>query len=554
MKDLPHKVFADFFEQRQPGLGALARLVLQKLEEGHLCLDLSTLQQAESGENIQTAILCPGPYVTDNPKEVKPFVLHGGNVYFQRYFKYESIIVQKIKALVQEEQHGQQERQELLYQHFSQQEVQQMLPALLHHFCIITGGPGTGKTTLIGKVLEILYAIEPNLKVALAAPTGKAAARMNESLAALKNKFSQIPAASTVHRLLGAIQGSVFFKHHAERLLEYDLIIIDESSMIDGALMAKLLDAVDSKKRIVFLGDKDQLASVEAGSVFGDLCNAAFTKGSDLENHIIHLTQSHRFNPEKGIGLFSRSVLEGDTDCIQQFTNNPDQEFSIDTRYSQTAFEDYAKEYLEYIREPDTAKALEKLNRVKVLCAVREGPYGVYQTNRRIEDYLKELTSGNEEYLSIRPMYGFYHNQPVMVTANRYDLGLFNGDVGLIRYEYPPQPGAAPPPLFAWFPGPEGTLLKVPPGYLTGYETVFAMTVNKSQGSEADRILVLLPDQKEIQLLTRELLYTAVTRAKKQVLVQGTQEVLEHAILQKITRISGLEARLQNKNDSVWEP
>lgn len=113
--------------------------------------------------------------------------------------------------------------------------------------------------------------------------------------------------------------------------------------MIDGALMAKLLDAVDPKKRIVFLGDKDQLASVEAGSVFGDLCNAAFTKGSVIENHIIHLTKSHRFNPEKGIGLFSRSVLEGDTSCVQQFTDNPDQELSIDTRYSQTAFEDYIK-------------------------------------------------------------------------------------------------------------------------------------------------------------------------------------------------------------------
>ena len=157
----------------------------------------------------------------------------------------------------------------------------------------------------------------------------------------------------------------------------------------------------------MFLGDKDQLASVEAGSVFGDLCNAAFTKGSVIENHIIHLTKSHRFNPEKGIGLFSRSVLEGDTSCVQQFTDNPDQELSIDTRYSQTAFEDYIKEYLEYIREPDTAKALEKLNRVKVLCAVREGPYGVYHTNRRIEDYLTEQTRGNEAYHSIRPMYGF---------------------------------------------------------------------------------------------------------------------------------------------------
>ncbi len=554
MDDLAHRVFVDFFERLQPGLGTLAGLVLKKLEEGHLCLDPETLDPSLPEEKLPPGILEPGPYLTHNPEEVKPFILYKGNVYFQRYFKYETNIVQKIFALIEEEQHVRQKRKELLYQHFLQEDVEQMLPALLNNFCIITGGPGTGKTTLIGKVLQILYTIDPNLKVALAAPTGKAAARMNESLSKLKSQFPQIPAASTVHRLLGAIQGSVFFKHHADNLLEHDMVVIDESSMVDGALMAKLLEAVDSTKRLVLLGDKDQLASVEAGSVFGDLCHAAFTQGSVIEDHIIHLIESHRFNKEEGIGLFSRSVLQGSTGCIKQFSDNPDPALSIDTQYNQTAFEDYVKDYLQYIKELDTAKALEKLNRVKVLCAVREGPYGVYHTNRRIEEYLEKQNGNNDVYHSLHPRYGFYHNQPVMVTANRYDLGLFNGDIGLIRYEYPPEPDKELPPLFAWFPGPDGKLLKIPPGYLTGYETVFAMTINKSQGSESDRILVLLPDCKDIPLLTRELLYTAVTRAKEQVLVQGTMEVLEKTILQKISRVSGLEARLQNKDHAGWEP
>ena len=554
MDDLAHRVFVDFFERLQPGLGTLAGLVLKKLEEGHLCLDPETLDPSLPEEKLPPGILEPGPYLTHNPEEVKPFILYKGNVYFQRYFKYETNIVQKIFALIEEEQHVRQKRKELLYQHFLQEDVEQMLPALLNNFCIITGGPGTGKTTLIGKVLQILYTIDPNLKVALAAPTGKAAARMNESLSKLKSQFPQIPAASTVHRLLGAIQGSVFFKHHADNLLEYDMVVIDESSMIDGALMAKLLEAIDPTKRIVLLGDKDQLASVEAGSVFGDLCHAAFTQGSVIEDHIIHLIESHRFNKEEGIGLFSGSVLQGDTGCIRHFSDNPDPALSIDTHYNQTAFEDYVKDYLQYIKERDTAKALEKLNLVKVLCAVREGPYGVYHTNRRVEEYLEKQNGNNDVYHSLHPRYGFYHNQPVMVTANRYDLGLFNGDVGLIRYEYSPEPDKELPPLYAWFPGPDGKLLKIPPGYLTGYETVFAMTINKSQGSESDRILVLLPDRKDIQLLTRELLYTAVTRAKKQVLIQGTVEVLEDTIRKKISRVSGLEARLQNKDHAVWEP
>jgi len=168
MEDLPYKVFADFFEQRQPGLGILAGLVLRKLEEGHLCLD-PTLEE----EKLSPGILEPGPYLTHDSKEVKPFILYKGNVYFQRYFKYETNIVQKISALVEEEQHVRQKRKELLYQHFSQEDVEQMLPALLNNFCIITGGPGTGKTTLIGKVLQTLYTIDSNLKVALAAPTGQ---------------------------------------------------------------------------------------------------------------------------------------------------------------------------------------------------------------------------------------------------------------------------------------------------------------------------------------------------------------------------------------------
>jgi exodeoxyribonuclease V alpha subunit len=533
MEDLPYKVFADFFEQRQPGLGILAGLVLRKLEEGHLCLD-PTLEE----EKLSPGILEPGPYLTHDSKEVKPFILYKGNVYFQRYFKYETNIVQKISALVEEEQHVRQKRKELLYQHFSQEDVEQMLPALLNNFCIITGGPGTGKTWLIGNILCALYAQNPNLKVALAAPTGKAAARMNESLVRIKQECPQLPIASTIHRLLGTVRGSVFFRHNADNRLEHDVVVIDESSMIDGALMAKLMDAVDPHKRLILVGDKDQLASVQAGSVFGDLCKAAY-KGSALEKHVIRLTVSRRFDSKKGIGKFSQSVLAGNTTCIEQTITHPDDELRIDTQYNENLFRSYVSDYLKYIQETDIKEALKKLSQIRVLCAVREGEYGVYKTNRRIADFLHEQTRGNSETSQrLQPSPGFYHNQPIMVTANMYDLGLFNGDVGLVRYE---KSGGK---LYAWFPGPDGEIKKVPTGYLMGYETVFAMTINKSQGSEFDKILVLLPHQKEIRILTRELLYTAVTRAKEDVLVQGSKEVLEETVKNKISRVSGLEARL----------
>ena len=535
-----YRIFSDYFNQFQPGLGILAGALLKRLDEGHMCLDLKTLDDDHPEEALPAGILLPGPYVSHDPSALKPFIVYLGNLYFQRYFLYETNIEQKIRQLIAEGSKLRNQRiRELeplqpLIKELFKENAEAFRPALLGNFCIITGGPGAGKTTLAREVLRVLYARQPDLKVALAAPTGKAAARINESMTVLRQQIPGLPMASTIHRLLGSVNGSIFFRHDEENPMNHDITIVDEASMIDGALMAKLLNATSPEKRLILLGDKDQLASIEAGSVFGDLCKTEGT-GSVLDGHVIRLTKSHRFDADKGIGLFSRSVLAGDSDCIVRTMDHPDDALSIDTTYDDKLFHEFAVMYRDYITEPDIATALEKIGKIRVLCAIREGEHGVYQTNRRIAGYLCSLK------LPIEPSAGFYHNQSVMVTSNMYALKVFNGDVGIIRRD-PLDPGNR---LYAWFPGPDGNLMRILPGYLTHWETVFAMTINKSQGSEFENVLVLLPDNKDVRILTRELLYTAVTRGQKRVLVQAPQDVLEETVRKRISRVSGLANRLK---------
>lgn len=588
-----HQQFAEFFKSET--LKPFAYLVSRRLSEGHICLDLRDVQEELINnafyydyEPAKVARLPDDPFVTSKMDEKKPFVLHNHKLYLQRYFNYETQILERIRefaenekltlqsAIINIERHADFIRPLFLktpgsFQDSYVENVNWQLVAavngVLNDFTIITGGPGTGKTTTVAKILSILYTINPNLKVALAAPTGKAAARMGESLKSaslnvpkkIKEKFETI-LPGTIHRLLKYVPDSPYFKFDKDNPVNYDVVIIDESSMIDAALFAKLLNAIGPKTKLILLGDKDQLASVEAGSLFGDLCKAqqSFKMSAErarlmnalivdtshqiipdlitdnidhiLFEHIVELRKSHRFSSDKGIGKFSKAVISGNTEEIKIFLQKEDEQVCMDTAYDEKIFDEFIKKYKEYIKEPDIRKALNKLNSLRVLCAVREGEHGLYAINRRIEKYL-------QQYKLIKPSVEFYEHRPILITKNYYALNLFNGDVGIIRYDENNV-------LKAWFEDSSGELKSIPPGFVSEVETVYAMTIHKSQGSEFDEVLVVLPDA-DIPLLTSELLYTGVTRAKAKVTVQASENVLIETSKRRVKRASGIMERFQ---------
>jgi exodeoxyribonuclease V alpha subunit len=586
-----HQQFAEYFpsEVLRPYLYILSK----KLSEGHICVEVDKIDKEElSAVGYDTIIskkkLQREPLVSDG-EEVKPITLFKDRLYLQRYFNYETIILDRIRkfidneSLEMESKAHELKKQTILIKGLFKNSTQDIyekedainwplvaaITAVLNNFTIITGAPGTGKTTTVAKILTILYSINPALKVALAAPTGKAAARMAESLKnailntddLVKSKFAA-QEAYTIHRLLGPIKNTPHFKHNKENTLNYDVVIVDESSMIDVALFAKLLDAIGSGTKLILLGDKDQLASVEAGSLLGDLCLAqkklnSFSKAraefinrfitepshqisSDhidtsvhpLFEHVIELKHSHRFSNVKGIGKFSKAIIQSNEPAIKDFFSNSDEQVIIDTAWNEKIFEEFIAGYEAFIREKDIVAALQKLNQLRVLCVVREGEHGLYAINKKIEKYLQKNKL-------IRLTGEFYEHRPIMLTSNNYELQLFNGDIGIVR---PGEKGD----LKAWFETGKGEVKAIPTGYISQAETVYAMTIHKSQGSEFDKVLVSLPENENIAILTRELLYTAVTRAKHKVIVQGSESVILQASKAFVKRGSGIIERFIN--------
>ncbi len=586
-----HQQFAEFFDEK--AIWPYAYLLSKKLTEGNICIPVDEVK-----ENLGTT-----PYdsviptndltnykklVTLNKASTTPFVLHNDRLYFQRYFKYETSIIEKLKSLIAAEANVVSNRITLLESQADliktlttnydingltvkeqvDWQLVAVLQALLNNFTIITGGPGTGKTTTLAKLLIVLYALEPNAKVALAAPTGKASMRMFESLKNSKLPFSIETKAkidnlkpSTIHSLLGYKKESVNFKYNAENPLPYSWVVVDEASMIDVPMFSKLLEALGDKCRIILLGDKDQLASVEAGSLLGDLCQTLpslnmfssksaqwinqfiteparniqheFIGGNTqlLSNHIIELKYSHRFNSQGAIGKMSKAVIEGDLDKLKSLIGTPTaSNVTFDFEYQEEILYKFVEGYEDYINEPDIAEALKKLNQLRVLVAVRESNRGMKAINKFIELHLRRKGL-------LKPDGDFYENRPIMVTRNMYDLELLNGDTGILRKD-------ASGNIKAYFEDVSGGVKSVLPAYLTYSETVFAMTIHKSQGSEFDKVLVVLPEGTSNALLTRELLYTGITRAKDHITIQGKEETIDYAVGASVKRISGITGRI----------
>lgn len=471
--------------------------------------------------------------------------------------------------------------------------------ALTRRFAVISGGPGTGKTTTVTKLLAALVeqalaqlddgGLMPTIK--LVAPTGKAAARLTESIGKAVAELpldplikKHIPTeSSTLHRLLGAIPNRAEFRHHRHNHLHVDILVVDEASMVDLPMMFKLLDALPPHARLILLGDKDQLSSVEAGAVLGDICSfndygfsqaqskslAQLTgyqtlASSRVENSIdapicdslCMLQKSYRFDARSGIGQLAKAINTGKAQQVESVLTkgfNDIQHYPLSAdNYNQmitTLVANY-RHYLDRIshnkvdevtdkRETQEQKALAVLalfSQCRLLCAIREGDFGVTGLNQRIETRLaaRRLIQTTDEL--------WYVGRPVMVIRNDHGLGLYNGDIGICMMD----DSESEPRLKVYFELPDGSVKSVLPSRVPEHETAYAMTIHKSQGSEFELTVMILPPDFS-PILTRELIYTGVTRAKKELMLFADLSVLKRGIKIKTERVSGLVQRLKVK-------
>lgn len=453
--------------------------------------------------------------------------------------------------------------------------------AVTRRIAVISGGPGTGKTTTVAKLLAALVQLNDSehLRIQLAAPTGKAAARLTESLGRASQQLNLTPEqralfpteAATLHRLLGAQPNSQRMRYHRGNPLHLDVLVVDEASMVDLPMMARLIAALPANARVIFLGDRDQLASVEAGAVLGDICQFAEQGYSEsraeqltrltgcsiprqwvgdgplVRDSLCLLRKSYRFDANSGIGQLALAVNAGEAKRAMAVLNSGYADVSayplVETEDYQQLLDTCVDGYGAYLRLVATgagaATILTAFGNFQLLCALREGPFGVAGLNQRIESGLQRVGLIQRNAAAAGR---WYPGRPVMISRNDSALGLFNGDIGIAL---PDEEGN----LRVYFPLPDGSIKSVQPSRLPEHETAYAMTVHKSQGSEFEHtVLVLPPDF--LPLLTRELLYTAITRARKQLSLYVTDKVLMGAIRTPTQRRSGLAERLQLMSSS----
>ncbi|MCP4137308.1 MAG: exodeoxyribonuclease V subunit alpha [bacterium] len=589
--------------EESPEVTLAALLVSNFTGKGDTCINiremagnnLNSLLDDKNGES-RGDILLPKAHdwieklrkssVVGESQERHPLVLDKqGRLYLYRYWEYEQLLVEKINTwlgrnpadidytLLKEGLDRlfpvtAEKNKEIDWQRIA------ALAAIVRRFCVISGGPGTGKTATIVKILILLQeqaaAKNEESAIALVAPTGKAAARLKESIKQALHTLDcsedikqAIPEeAFTIHRLLGTQPGSPYFYYNAENRLPFNVVVVDESSMADLALMSKLFQAVSPDARLILLGDKDQLASVEAGAVLGDICDTGRSHGYSADfiakikeiegeefplqrekqpaiaDSLMVFHKSYRFGSNSGIGEVSRAIRDGNADRALELLK--DEKYD-DIRVSPVRpVKDLARAlakhvvpgYKSYLTAGTPEEAFDSFSSFTILCALRKGPYGVEKINEIVERILSEKGL-------IDPVNRWYRGRPIIVTRNDYTVKLFNGDVGIIF----PDPLSGNNSRF-FIPTADRSLRKVLPLKLPAHETVYAMTVHKSQGSEFDNVLVVLPD-KENPVLTRELLYTAITRARKRVDIWGSDELLRTIIKTPIKRKSGLR-------DTLW--
>ncbi len=506
-------------------------------------VDLSVLPWPEPDEWVRRVAASPLVSVGEDAPESRPLRLVGSGLYLDRYWREERQVAADLRALGGAESVDESRLAAGLDRLFAPEDAGQRhaaATAVRRRFAVVAGGPGTGKTTTVARIVALLTEQAGAMPlVALAAPTGKAAARLEEAVHAEARTLAVAPeirdellnlSASTLHRLLGWRPGSHSrFRHHRGNRLPHDVVIVDETSMVSLSLMARVVEAVRPEARLVLVGDPGQLTSIEAGAVLGDIVGARGPAVAVLE---------HVYRYGAGIDALASAIRADDGDkAIAALTAGHEDVTWIPVDAGDPASLDAlqpvregavaaAHDVFAAARAGDARGAIDALATYRVLCAHRRGGHGVAVWTARIESWLaNEIGRGP-----------WYPGRPLLVTENDYGLRLYNGDTGVVVAEGDGRVAAA----FER----RGEPVRFAPSRLSAIETVYAMTVHKSQGSQFGTAAVLLPTPTS-QILTRELLYTAVTRARGHLILAGTEETIRAAIARPVARASGLGRRLQ---------
>ncbi|MGA8257501.1 MAG: exodeoxyribonuclease V subunit alpha [Nocardioides sp.] len=533
-------------ESDSTALLALA-LAVRAVRSGSVCIDLTTIaalapEQIWPGPDVWVAAVAASPLVAAGVLR-----LEGTLVYLDRYHRLETQVCDDLLTRVATAQRPVDTTalaaalERVRGAHLSAEQEAAVVAAAGRSTTVLTGGPGTGKTTTVARILVLLAdqaaARGERFSVALAAPTGKAATRLQEAvlaeLADLDPRDRDLvgrPESMTMHRLLGwRADNSTRFRHDRTNRLKYDLVVVDECSMVELTMMGRLLEAVRPEARLVLVGDPRQLTSVGAGAVLADVVRG-FEGHAD--SPVCSLTEN--FRSTRDILSLAEALRRGDADeVIAVLRRESDEVEFVETDDPAEALRADITGAAIAVRAAATAgdpvAALAQLDEHRLLCAHREGPYGVRHWNRQAERWLGEETGV--------PVYGeWYVGRPLLVTSNDYTLEVYNGETGVAVQ----QPDGR---LRAWVSGSQ-QLRDYAPSRLDAVETMHAMTIHKSQGSQAARVTVLLPDA-DSRLLTRELFYTAITRAQRHVRVVGTEASVRAAVQREAQRATGLRERLQ---------
>lgn len=560
-----------------PELLLAAALASRSVGDGHICLPLDEV----AGRPVFSPELpCTAPEldgwlarlaasgVVGGPGGTEPLILEADRLYLARYHRCEVTIARDILrrsgTILPVDGKRAAPLLDRLFPAGDGIDRQKIAAAVaaLKQFVVISGGPGTGKTYTVARILALLQALAGGrLRIGLAAPTGRAAVRLHESIVRARETMDAELAAPvpdqalTLHRLLGLMPGSGEFRHNRDNPLHFDLLVVDEASMIDVPLMAGLVEALPPSSRIILLGDRDQLTSVEAGSLFGDVCGSGEPRWSaDLCGEVRRLTgfdpgpgktgwtfgdsvvllrTGYRFAAESAIGELAAAVNAGRPEAMASVLRRGRGDV-VHEQPRPEMFQDWLAGRLRAgfggcfaARGPE--EALSAASRFRVLCAVREGLAGVAGLNSLAETIFRRsgLIVGGDR---------LYRGRPVMIRRNQYALQLFNGDTGVLWPDGEGRP-------WAWFYRPDGSLWPVAPARLPEHDTAYATTVHKAQGSEFDEVLLILPFE-DNRVLTRELVYTGITRARRKLTLCGDVSLLAAAIGRRVVRFSGLPGRL----------